>query len=365
MTARHYCFTIWIKDANSNLRRRDERERRLDGHGGERGRSIGIKGSRWKRYIRTLGEDERVRFVIGQREQCPNTGRHHVQGYIQFKHPQRGVTISTIIGLEGKHMRFERAYGSCEDNIKYCTKEDSQVEQAVQFGEPSFTQGERTDLNEVASFIKDGHSLTEVAKQFPSAFIKYHRGFEKLVQLTTPQNFSRIEKEVHVRWGKSREGKTTWAYSHAQQEGGFYRAPVIKAGECWIDGYEGQKTVLFDDYGGEGGQFSLTTLLRILDHWECTLHTKGSFRNFGPNRIIITSNIDPRRWYANSDGEQVEALFKRFTSCIQVGTSIDGEQAQQTTNSSNTIEDKGDQYRRLGLVRVPKTDSKVVQNLLK
>jgi hypothetical protein len=373
MTTRHYCFTLWI---NSNAEADLSRFRRDDGRSRkgllgkrqrddkQRGRVFGIDGTRWKEYIQRLGADERVRYVIAQRERCPNTGREHIQGYIQFTEPQRGTLITGILGLEGSDMWFKRAYGSPQDNIKYCTKDDSQIEPPVFSGEPSLTQGQRTDLDQVTDFIKDSHSIAEVAREYPKQFVKYHKGIERLIQLTTEQNFERIQKEVHVRWGKSRQGKSTWAYSHAKQEGGFYRVPAIANGSIWIDGYEGQKTVYFDDYGGEGGIYPLPTLLRILDHWECTLPVKGSFRNFAPNRILITSNIDPRQWYSNSNGEQVEALFKRFTSCIQVGTSIDGQQVNETVNTSNSSQSQGNKYILCGLVNKPRNDPAVIKHLI-
>jgi len=55
-------------------------------------------------------------------------------------------------------------------------------------------------------------------------------------------------------------------------------------------------------------------MLRWLDRYPVTIETKGSGTVLKCKKIWITSNVDPRLWYAGKiTEEQVEALMRRMT----------------------------------------------------
>lgn len=68
-----------------------------------------------------------VTAVSFQEEICPDTQRHHFQGYAQF---ERGVKWNNVIALfkfEGKQHHCEPAMGSSNHNLDYTSKSDSAV----------------------------------------------------------------------------------------------------------------------------------------------------------------------------------------------------------------------------------------------
>jgi len=75
-----------------------------------------------------------VSYFIYQRERCPESGRHHLQCYMECVGQQTYARIQSIPGFAGCHIEPRR--GSQEDNIKYCSKEDSRVEGPFVFGVP-------------------------------------------------------------------------------------------------------------------------------------------------------------------------------------------------------------------------------------
>jgi hypothetical protein len=69
----------------------------------------------------------KVTAVAFQEEICPETGKHHFQGYAQF---ERGVKFKNVVSLfnfEGKQHHCEAALGSSEHNLNYTSKEESAV----------------------------------------------------------------------------------------------------------------------------------------------------------------------------------------------------------------------------------------------
>lgn len=56
-------------------------------------------------------------YIFGE-EICPSTGREHLQGYIEFHKKERPTEC-----VKTTKIHWEKARGSREDNIKYCSKE--------------------------------------------------------------------------------------------------------------------------------------------------------------------------------------------------------------------------------------------------
>jgi len=79
---------------------------------------------------RFLGtQSERVRYLVGQLEECPDTKRIHFQGYVQFKHPTTVKSVKKLLERHdadfGRTIHLSRANGSAEANFNYCTKDES------------------------------------------------------------------------------------------------------------------------------------------------------------------------------------------------------------------------------------------------
>ena len=87
----------------------------------------------------------------------------------------------------------------------------------------------------------------------------------------------------------------------------------------WWDGYEGEKTILIDEYDS---QVSLPRLLNILDGYQLRLPIKGGFTYARWTKVIITSNIDPREWHPNAKPFHREALMRRLTKVIEMCHSV-------------------------------------------
>lgn len=335
-TQRHYVFTLWIKEVSTHPNANRQSERRL------RGSIHGIRRSEWVSRLDRISRDERVRFIGGQLERSPTTGRLHVQGYIQFRAAQRGTTLISIAELTGADLYFAAARGTPQECVDYCSKEESRVEPYVSFGDLCLQQGQRTDIEECCKLLKETKDLKRLAQEFPAHYVRYSRGFQALLSQLATQDHSYEKRAVHVKWGPSDTGKTAWANSHSNDEGGFWRAPPFAEGKSWFGGdppYRGEKTVTFQDYAGENGCLSLPTFLQVTDNWECTVEYKGGHCNFRPRRILITSNSPPSQWYPNAPRAQQPAIRRRITSSEYTGDGLPNDYCEEWDLSKEQVEE--------------------------
>lgn len=140
--------------------------------------------------LNTLGEDERVQYLIYGKE-VGETGTEHYQGFVLFYNKIRWSTVKNL--LTRAHLQATR--GSIQQNIDYCSKDGDITE----FGDkpeettinPNVT-GRRSDLDRIIEWLdgfieEHGRAPTEreVALEQPGAFLKY-RNFMQLATLRAP-----------------------------------------------------------------------------------------------------------------------------------------------------------------------------------
>lgn len=247
--------------------------------------------------LRELGQSAQVSYLVYGKE-IGESGTPHLQGYVVLAVRKRGHQVKSV--LPG-NPHLEPSLGTPEQNKAYCEKEG----QSEEFGSCPSGQGSRTDLESLHECIKSGSSLLEVAEQFPSAYMRYSTGIEKIYYLQQkPRNW---ETQVIVYYGDTGTGKTSKVH---HEHTGLY----VHSGGKWFDGYDNHQVALFDDFGGS--EFKLTYLLKLLDRYECKVEVKGGMRQWAPKIIYITSNKEPILWYPNAFEEHRLALWRRLNKVI-------------------------------------------------
>lgn len=255
----------------------------------------------WKKPI----FPEIVQYLIAGEEICPDTKRVHWQSYAEFR--GEGKTIKQIAeAFEDKQIKVFNRRGTQMQAINYC-KKDNKFEE---FGEMK-KQGERTDLCSIAEQLVDGGlTLEEVMVEHPTLYCKYRNGLKDLAglgQKKQAQTFREINTEVY--WGEAGCGKTRKA---VEENPDHYVLDMDGEGKVWFDGYNGESTLILDDFYG-GIKYSY--LLRLLDGYACRLAVKGSFTYARWNKVIITSNKPPHDWYHHG---LTPALKRRLTKTTQM-----------------------------------------------
>lgn len=82
--SRSYCFTLHVRDEDSGYSVSLEEGEEPDEAYRESFAEAYAEG-----VMRDIGASNGTRYCIGQLERCPDTGRLHIQGYVECKSPQR------------------------------------------------------------------------------------------------------------------------------------------------------------------------------------------------------------------------------------------------------------------------------------
>lgn len=254
-----------------------------------------------------------ARFVIWQKERGGNTHRLHYQGYIKFNNPLRAPQCKEKLGANWAHVEKQRATDAQAAN--YCLKDDTRVDGPWQLGEDC-TQGKRLDLEACASMLKEGKTLSEVADEHPTEYIKFSRGLSNYQNVITVSK-RRLELEVIVLWGKTRTGKSRWCWDNYPD---LFRVNIRDKQPVWWDGYQGESAILMDDFEG---QINRTEFLNYLDIYPMQGPVKGGFVKLNYITVMITSNTDPETWYPWCQPDQKAAYMRRLTKIYHILSSED------------------------------------------
>lgn len=235
-----------------------------------------------------------LQYMVFQLEEGLN-GTRHVQGYIEFNTAYRFGMVKRLIS---PRIHLEKRRGSREQARQYCMKEDSRLEGPFEFGTwvPG-GQGRRTDLHSIREEVIQGTTETHLWDSYFTTMVRNYRAIDRYRGLkSVPGDFQPV---VHVLYGPTGTGKSKWAFE-------TYPGAYWKSQDNWWDEYDGQETVICDEFYG---WIKYSTLLRICDRYPLRLERKGGFINFKCKNILFTSNHEPENWYKNI--EDMSAFIRR------------------------------------------------------
>lgn len=149
-------------------------------------------------------------YGIYQHEQCPTTGRFHLQGFVCFS---KRVLLSYVKRLHPT-AHFQVARGSPADNYAYCTKLDTRVPdtEPTQFNtlESLVSQGKSTEYTEALDHLRANPSAPEIdfVNIAPSIWIRYPNAYARIRQLVSLDQRRRAGVRVIVIIGPPGCGKS-------------------------------------------------------------------------------------------------------------------------------------------------------------
>lgn len=252
-----------------------------------------------------LSACKNLRGAIGQIETCPSTGRKHYQGYLEFTDSVRLAAIKRI--FTGAHVEQRR--GSRDQAIAYCTKAETRFQEPFTIGTMDVRPGKRNDIALLKADIDSGKRLKEISDDHFKLFLKYERGIKSYLLLhQSPRDWC---MDVQIYFGETGTGKSRKVYADAKEAGTeVFPLPQNDKGTVWWDSYNGEDTVLIDDFYG---WIKLSYMLKLLDRYPMLIQVKGNFLHFVSKKIVITSNKSPFDWYAWPDTTLKRAFFRRVT----------------------------------------------------
>lgn len=138
--------------------------------------------------------------------------------------------------------------------------------------------------------------------------MKYHKGLQFAQTLLSKRRTPEVAPEIQIYWGDSGTGKTRKALE--ENPGAYILTKPNGNNITWFDGYEGQDTIILDEFYG---WIAYDLLLRILDRYPLKLQIKGGFVECSATKFVITSNKPWTEWYPNiEDKSALERRIREF-----------------------------------------------------
>lgn len=261
---------------------------------------------------------KQCRFLAGQYEIAPTTGRVHFQGYVSFHGPVSMAQCVKRLDLPGVHV--EPRHGTHKEAYDYVTKVDTRApdEEPFVWGEAPNTSGDRTDLALVESIFRDGGTPLDVVDQAFGTYVRYHRGIERAWNLMCSHHRT-VPPDCFYLWGPTGTGKSSGAYAYAQNNPDKAYFLPCSGKTVWFDGFQPgfHTTVIIDDYYAN---FPFHFLLKLLDRYPMRVPFKGGHYVFNAPNVFITSNIPLHKQYTNESipEESYRGLWRRFKRVMRV-----------------------------------------------
>ncbi len=245
-------------------------------------------------------------LVVFCRLQEENAGTRHLQGYFEFSKRFRLSTCRSLYG--GNTWHWEPRKKTQDIAIKYVSKERTRVENGVviTYGElKSFHKG---SMESLVKGLKEGDiDIEEAIDANPMVDFMHH---EKILSYALRQKPKRNwEMKIWIFFGPTGTGKSSTAELGPEKK---YHAEWPKGDKFWHPDYQGEETVIWDDFGANGHQITMGTMMKFFDRYPMKAEWKGGFSEFVSKKIIVTTNIDPKDWYPKIPWTRKEPLERRI-----------------------------------------------------
>jgi len=249
-------------------------------------------------------------YFHGARETCPTTGTLHVDGYYEVENARKMKTeikkFAKFFGVGFGDWQIAR--GNAGENQDYSQKEEDEFYSQGEIAPAG--QGNRTDIADIAKAIMDGESTPDdICKTDPAKYHQYGRTFHKLEDLALREKFRTEMTEGEWVYGATGVGKSHYAFQGYNPKT-HYLWKLNDNG--WQDGYNGQETVIINEFRG---QIKFSELLNLVDKWPYTIPRRGREpAPFLAKKVIITSSVRPEilyKEYLESD-DSFDQFNRRF-----------------------------------------------------
>lgn len=251
--------------------------------------------------------------LIGQLEDCPDTGRWHYQLYLHSKNKKNMGQVKEALHCDWAHCEPMHVNSTPQKCIEYCTKDETRVDGPWYLGKEPH-QGVRTDIHDVRDRILDGSNYMDIVRddnllETTAKYYNFAKDLAHEYQKTLHKDFP---TELYIYWGVSGAGKSTRAKN--ESPGAYVHS--CSTGKWW-DNYNNEEIVIIDEFDIRQEKthgISQKMINKLVDPSPVTVPARYGDKAFMAKRLYIISNENPKYWYER--GTEIQ-LLRRITKCVQ------------------------------------------------
>lgn len=282
----------------------------------------------FRRNLREMIEENLVGFYSIGHEIAPQTGRHHLQGYMETVSNEVRWTFQQFKDLLTKDMDktdddtdriwVKEARGSATENLVYTGKaiEEGRWYQRSEHDVQFRNYGRGNKLGKIKTQLESKIPMLQIAKEHFDDWCKHRNAFKEFKELvSTPRMWPTQITWIHGATGK---GKSQFVLKTFPPPECYWLDPP-KNGNVWWDYYDGHETVVVDEVKPNTfglGHAGFAYILRLLDSTPLRVGVHGGKVNFAPKRIIFTANFPPSEWFKEEfcgyPWDATNPLYRRF-----------------------------------------------------
>lgn len=257
------------------------------------------KTENWFLMLNQCLQELGANYIIFGKEIAPSTGTPHIQGYVQLKKRKYFNTIKKFLPM----IHITIVFGSSQDNIEYCKKDEDYYEWGEQRTVARGRGKQKEDWDHLVELASKGQ-LDEIREHHPREYALYYRTWGQMRM----DNLKTVAERRTCLWvyEKPGIGKSRAAWS-------LFPDAYPKMSNKWWDGYKGQRDVVFDDLGTP---MLFDLLKRWSDRYKVIGEVKGSSCALAYKNLIVTSNYSIRQLAMKSNPEvdevTIQAVQRRF-----------------------------------------------------
>lgn len=263
-------------------------------------------------FLCTLLAEHTVRYAIVCKEQHQDGGPHF-HAFVMLKTKLRVRDLS-VFDWEGNHAHVEETW-TPREWVNYVKKGGDWVDCGVNpLNEERMNRKDRLDF-----FVN--HSLKECVESGQFSIFELTRQMVLLQQLRAAEPKWPVYEKRLVYWlyGPTGSGKTRYAVEllEANMPGNW----CVLGGDMktFLNGYNGQRGVVFDDY--RSGSMRFERLLQLTDGYRAFVNIKGGFCEWMADTIIITAPVKPEEMFVNRETNEpwdnLDQLLRRIDVLLE------------------------------------------------
>lgn len=133
--------------------------------------------------LSTIDKD-RCDYIIFGREEAPETGTPHLQGYIEFAKAMTMGQCKTALDPinKGKStVNVRQALGTHDENTKYCSKADANAVEVIHTVKKAGKSEDPSVWQSILALINTGADYNQVLQAFPASAMKFSSGIKTAI----------------------------------------------------------------------------------------------------------------------------------------------------------------------------------------